>query len=233
MAGEEQMIDSFSKHDLNLLCGTYADELVAQLAQKLHKAAVWVGLLEDSSGLYRPDHMLVPHSPLDLWGEIEELRVILNELTSKLLDDAYYSENIQQLSGNHLCDLATMLIGDNPQIAITSASSDLINSRPNLAVERLERIIKRHQASQHYWRLIRHLALAQWTAGDKVKAGLTLCEHWPKISHAMGLLESSVLMHEAWPEISLDILKTDSRFYEIEEAMNKTNKQSPSTLITI
>ncbi len=135
MAGEEQMIDSFSKHDSNLLCGTYADELVAQLAQKLHKAAVWVGLLEDSSGLYRPDHMLVPHSPLDLWGEIEELRVILNELTSKLLDDAYYSENIQQLSGNHLCDLATMLIGDNPQIAITSASSDLINSRPNLAVE--------------------------------------------------------------------------------------------------
>jgi len=75
--------------------------------------------------------------------------------------------------------------------------------------------------------------LAQWTAGDKVQAGLTLCEHWPKISHAMGLFESSVLMGEAWPKISSDILKIDSRFYQIEDVMNRTIKQTSPSAITV
>jgi hypothetical protein len=227
------MIDSFSKRDLQLLCGTYADELVAQLAGKLHKSAVWLGLLEDSTGLYRPDHMLVPVSPLNLWREIEELRIILDQLSSQLLDEAYYSENIQRLNGNQICDLATMLIGDDPQLAITSASSDLINCRPQSAVERLQRALNKEHTSRHYWRLVRHLSLAQWAAGDKVQAGLTLCEHWPKISHAMGLFESSVLMGEAWPEISSEILKIDSRFYQIEDVMNRTIKQTSPSAITI
>ncbi|MFT7517384.1 MAG: hypothetical protein ACI84O_001176 [Myxococcota bacterium] len=227
------MQNSFSKRDLQLLCGTYADELVNQLAEKLHKAAVWVGLLEDGSGLYRPEHMLVPSSPLNMWTETEELRVILDQLSSKLLSEAFYSENIQRLSGNQLCDLATMLIGDDPQLTITSASADLINKRPKLAVARLSRMLLQEYPAQHHWRIVRHLSLAQWTSGDTVQAGLTLSEHWPQIQQSMGLLESSVLMRAAWPQISLDILKSDSRFYQIEDVMNTAINQPTPTTLTV
>ncbi|MBC8369875.1 MAG: hypothetical protein H8E25_07740 [Planctomycetes bacterium] len=227
------MINKFSKRDLQILCGTYADELVSQLAERLHKAAVWVGLLEDGSGLYRPDHTLVPSSPLNLWIEIEELRVLLSELSSQLLDDAYYSDNIQQLGGNELCDLATMLIGDDPQLAITSASSNLINSRPSDAVARLQEVLKTNLLDRHHWRIVRHLSLAQWAAGDTISAGLTLSEHWPQIYKSMGLFESSVIMRDAWPQISLEILQIDSRFRQIEDTMNLPINTPNTNLLSI
>jgi hypothetical protein len=226
------MLDSFSKRDLQLLCGTYADELATQLAEKLHKAAVWVGLLEDGTGMYQPDHMLVPSSPLNLWREIEELRALLDQLSSKLLTETYHAENLQNLNGQQLCDLAFMLVGDEPQLAITSASSNLINSQPQLAIDRLQQTLTNSYAPHVNWRIIHHLALAQYSAGQTIHAGLTLSEHWPHIFNYMGLLESSVLMRDAWPQISLDILKTDSRFYQIEDAMNSTINQFTTNLIS-